>query len=118
MHVTMDLVGGPYLTMSVRAAAARGRIMLIGTIAGGSATVPVGMILGKRLSLRGTVMRARPLDEKRAVSAAFARDVVPLFESGALVPNIDSVYELSEIREAHLRLASNATFGKVVVRLG
>ena len=117
MHVTMDLVGGPYLAMSIRAAAPRGRIMLVGTVAGRTGTIPVGMILGKRLSLRGTVMRARSLEEKRAVNAAFAREVVPLFESGALVPTIDSVFELSEIREAHARLASNATFGKVVVRI-
>jgi putative PIG3 family NAD(P)H quinone oxidoreductase len=118
MHVTMDLVGGPYLAMSIRAAALRGRIMLVGTVAGRSATIPVGMILGKRLVVRGTVMRARSLEEKRAVNAAFARDVGPLFESGALVPTIDSVFGLSEIREAHARLASNATFGKVVVRVG
>jgi NADPH:quinone reductase len=118
MHVTMDLVGGPYLAISIRAAAPRGRIMLIGTVAGRAGTIPAGMILGKRLTLRGTVMRARSLDEKRTVAAAFARDVVPLFESGTLVPTIDTVYELSEIREAHARLASNATFGKVVVRVG
>jgi putative PIG3 family NAD(P)H quinone oxidoreductase len=117
MHLTMDLVGGPYLAMSIRAAAPRGRIMLVGTVAGRSGTVPVGMILGKRLTIRGTVMRARSLEEKRAVNAAFVRDVVPLFDSGALVPTIDSVYELSEIREAHERLAGNATFGKVVIRV-
>ena len=89
MHVTMDLVGGPYLAMSIRAAAPRGRIMLVGTVAGRTGTIPVGMILGKRLSLRGTVMRARSLEEKRAVNAAFAREVVPLFESGALVPTMN-----------------------------
>jgi putative PIG3 family NAD(P)H quinone oxidoreductase len=118
MHVTMDLVGGPYLAMSVRAAARQGRIMLVGTVAGRSSTLPIGMILGKRLTLRGTVMRARSLDEKRAVNAAFARDVVPLLESEVLRPSIDAVFELAEIRDAHIRLASNATFGKVVIRIG
>ncbi len=115
--VTLDLVGGAYVAASVRAAAPRGRIMLIGTVAGRTATLPLGMLLGKRLTVRGTVLRARPLDEKRAVTAAFARDVVPLFESGVLRPTVDQVFDLADMRAAHERLASNATFGKVVVRV-
>jgi putative PIG3 family NAD(P)H quinone oxidoreductase len=116
-EVTLDLLGGPYLAASIHAAARRGRIMLIGTIAGRNATVPAGMILGKRLSLRGTVLRARSVEEKRAVTAAFARDVLPLLASGTVRPTVDHVYELDEIRDAHERLASNATFGKVVLRI-
>jgi len=117
MDVTVDLVGGPYLASSIRTAALKGRIMLIGTIAGRSATVPVGMILGKRLTLRGTVLRARSLDEKRAVTAAFARDVVPLVAAGTLRPVIDQVYSLDEIRVAHERMASNESFGKIVLQI-
>ena len=115
IDVTLDLLGGPYVGASVRAAASRGRIVLIGTIAGRNASVPVGMILGKRLTLRGTVLRARSSEEKRAVTAAFARDVVPLFATAGLRPNVDRVYALQDIRAAHERLASNATFGKVIV---
>jgi NADPH:quinone reductase-like Zn-dependent oxidoreductase len=92
--------------------------MLIGTVAGRSATIPVGMVLGKRLTLRGTVLRARAIEEKREVTAAFARDVVPLLESGAIRPTVDSVLELGDIRAAHERLASNETFGKVVLDHG
>ncbi|HXT15966.1 MAG TPA: NAD(P)H-quinone oxidoreductase [Gemmatimonadaceae bacterium] len=117
IHVTLDLVGGAYLPASIRAAASRGRIMLIGTVAGRTASVPLGNILGKRLTLRGTVMRARPLEEKRAVAAAFAREVVPRFADGTLEPTVDSVFSLEEIQRAHERLASNATFGKVVVTI-
>src|SRR5262245_41617682 len=95
--VTLDLVGGPYLGASIRVAAPRGRIMLVGSVAGRVATIPNGMILGKRLTLRGTVLRARSLDEKRAVTAAFAHDVVPLLETGALRPTVDTVFDLAEI---------------------
>jgi putative PIG3 family NAD(P)H quinone oxidoreductase len=114
IDVTLDLVGGPYLPASIRAAAARGRIMLIGTIAGRNATVPLGVILGKRLTLRGTVLRARSIEEKRAVTAAFARDVVPSLGE-RMQPIVDSVFPLDEIRAAHERLGSNETFGKVVI---
>ena len=117
IDVTLDLVGGEYLGASIRASALRGRIMLIGTVAGRSSTVPTGMILGKRLTLRGTVLRARALEEKRAVNAAFAAEVVPLFESGVLAPTIDSVFDFAQAGAAHERVAGNATFGKVVLRV-
>jgi putative PIG3 family NAD(P)H quinone oxidoreductase len=116
--VTIDLVGGDYLPASIRAAAARGRIMLVGTMAGRTATLPLGMVLGKRLTLRGTVLRSRSLEEKRIVTAAFARDVVPLFASGGLRPTVDSIFDLADIRGAHERLAGNMSFGKIVLRVG
>lgn len=117
IDVTLDLVGGAYVPADVRAAATRGRIMIIGTVAGATATVPIGMVLRKRLTLRGTALRSRTLEEKRAVTQAFARDVVPLFETGALRPTIDQVFDLEQIGAAHERLASNATFGKIVLRV-
>ena len=118
IDVTLDLVAGAYVPAEIQAAAKRGRIMFIGTVAGRTATVPIGMILGKRLTLRGTVLRARSIEEKREVTAAFARDVVPLFESGVLGPTVDRVFPLVEIAAAHERLASNETFGKVVIDHG
>ena len=118
IDVTLDLVGGAYVPADVRAAAPRGRIMIIGTIAGATASVPIGMVLRKRLTIRGTALRSRTLEEKRAVTEAFARGVVPLFDTGALRPTIDQVFDLEQIAAAHERLASNATFGKVVLRMG
>ena len=114
--ITMDLVGGPYLGASIRASSPRGRIMLVGAIAGRVGTIPIGMILNKRLTLRGTVLRTRSIDEKRAVTAAFARDVVPLLGAGDLRPTVDSVFDLDDVRQAHERLESNVTFGKVVLK--
>jgi putative PIG3 family NAD(P)H quinone oxidoreductase len=118
IDITLDLLGGGYLVASIQAAARRGRIMLIGTVAGRSATIPLGVVLGKRLSLRGTVLRARGVEEKRVVTSAFARDVVPLLESGSLRPTIDRVFPLDQISAAHERLASNKTFGNVVLEIG
>lgn len=117
IDVTLDLVGGGYVPADVRAAAVKGRIMIIGTIAGATAAIPIGMVLRKRLTIRGTALRSRSIDEKRAVTAAFARDVVPLFETGALRATVDQVFELEQITAAHERLAGNATFGKVVLRV-
>ncbi|HEV8446524.1 MAG TPA: NAD(P)H-quinone oxidoreductase [Gemmatimonadaceae bacterium] len=115
--VVLDLVGGDYVGANIRAASSKGRIMIIGTVAGRTASIPVGMVLGKRLTLIGTVLRSRSVDEKRAVTAAFTRDIVPLVASGTLRPTIDTVLDLADVAKAHERLAGNATFGKVVLRV-
>jgi putative PIG3 family NAD(P)H quinone oxidoreductase len=114
-EIVLDLVGGPYTSVSVAAAAPKGRIILIGTMAGRDAPLPLGVILGKRLTLRGTVLRARPLEEKITATRAFAAQVVPLLASGIVRPVIDKVFPLDEIAAAHRHLESNATFGKVVI---
>jgi NADPH:quinone reductase len=117
IDVILELVGGDYMSLDIRVAARQGRIILIGTIAGASATVPLGAILSKRITLRGTVLRSRPLEEKILATRGFERDVVPLLARGVIRPVIDSVYPLDQIQEAHARLESNETFGKVVVQV-
>jgi putative PIG3 family NAD(P)H quinone oxidoreductase len=114
-EIVLDLLGGAYVPASVEALGLKGRLMLIGTVAGPRATIEVGRILAKRLTIRGTVLRARSLPEKTAVADAFARDVVPLLERKAVVPVIDSVFPLARIADAHRRMESNASFGKVVL---
>ncbi|HEY8410255.1 MAG TPA: NAD(P)H-quinone oxidoreductase [Pyrinomonadaceae bacterium] len=113
--VVLDLNGGPYFAASLEAMAPRGRIILIGGVAGGKADVDLYQILGKRLHVIGTVLRARSLEEKIAITAAFAREVAPLLDSGSIQPVIDSVFPLEQIQDAHRRLESNQTFGKVVL---
>ncbi len=116
--VILDLVGGPYVAASVDALALKGRLMLIATSAGRRAEFDLARALSRRVTLRGTVLRARPLDEKIAVTSAFAEEVVPLFAAGKLRPNIDSVFPFTDVRAAHQRLESNQTFGKVVLTFG
>ena len=116
-NVALDLVGGAYLRPTLEALAPRGRVMLIGTVAGAEATLPLGTILRKRLTIRGTVLRSRTLDERAHDARAFADRVVPLLASGTVRPTIDRVLTLDEIAEAHRVIESNATEGKVVLRM-
>jgi NADPH:quinone reductase-like Zn-dependent oxidoreductase len=116
VHVVMDLVGGAHTPRSVRVLAPRGRIVLVGTPAGARAELDLGLLLRKRASITGTVLRARPLEEKIALARDFAGAVLPLFDSRRLRPVIDRVLSFAEIREAHRVLESDESFGKVVLR--
>jgi putative PIG3 family NAD(P)H quinone oxidoreductase len=115
VDVILDLVGGPYLAGNQRVVAERGRHVVVGVPGGSEAQLSLRALMGRRSSIRGTVLRARPLAEKRALAEAFTRDVLPGFASGELVPVIDRVYPASEVAEAHRRMESNASFGKILL---
>jgi len=113
--VVLDLVGGTYTPASVDTLATRGRLMLVGLVAGATATFDLRRILSRRASIIGTVLRARTVDEKAAATSAFIRDLGPSFERGALRPVVDRQFSLDRIGDAHRRMESNESFGKVLI---
>jgi putative PIG3 family NAD(P)H quinone oxidoreductase len=114
--VVLELVGGPYVDEDIRAVCVLGRIVLVGLLAGGRTEIDLGGVLRKRIRIFGTVLRARPLEEKIAAMRAFEAQVVPLFQRGLLEPVIDTVMDLDAAAAAHARMASNIGFGKIVLR--
>jgi NADPH:quinone reductase-like Zn-dependent oxidoreductase len=117
VDVVLDLLGGDYVRAGVECLAVKGRMMLVGAVAGAQATIDVRRVLGKRATLRGTVLRARALAEKIEVTRRFDEEVVPRLVSGELEPVVDSVFPLARIADAHRRMESNETFGKVVIEI-
>jgi NADPH:quinone reductase-like Zn-dependent oxidoreductase len=113
--VVLDLVGGDYLAETVAALAPRARVLQIGTLAGVAAELPLGLLMRARATLTGTVMRARPLEEKIAVARAFEQAAGPLFASGKLKPVVDTTCDAADARAAFERMRSNATAGKIVL---
>jgi NADPH2:quinone reductase len=117
VDVILELVGGSYLAEDFRCAAPRARIVLVGLLAGAKAELDLRMMLHRRLRLLGTVLRARPLEEKIAATQDFVRHVVPLLAGGLVRPVVDRVMPLAAAGEAHAYMASNDGFGKVVLAL-
>ncbi len=115
VDVILDTVGGAYLGENVAALAPGGTMVVIGLMGGVKGELPLGVLLGKRLSIIGSVLRARPLEEKAALSQAFTRAVLPSLTDGTLRPVIDTVMPMSEVAEAHRRMDANETFGKIVL---
>lgn len=117
MNVVLDLVGGAYFSPSIDAMAPLGRLMVIGTIAGRDAQIPLGRVLSSRITIRGTMLRGRALEEKIAATRAFEEQVVPLLGRGIVRAIVDREYPLADVRAAHSRLESNETVGKIVLRV-
>jgi len=115
VNALMDLVGGNYLDGNLRVLAPRGRIVLVGLTSGPAAQLNMGALLHKRLTIVGTTLRGRPLEEKIALAREFSERVVPLFDAGRLRPVVDRVFPFDEIKDAHELMESNRTFGKIVL---
>jgi putative PIG3 family NAD(P)H quinone oxidoreductase len=115
IDVVIDLVGAKYLDASLRAMAAKGRLVLVSTSAGAEAMLDLSTVMSKRLTIVGTMLRTRPNEEKATATRLFAEQVVPLLADGTITPVVDRVYKLEEVREAHARMESNESFGKIVL---
>ncbi|CAB4342270.1 MAG: zinc-binding dehydrogenase [Actinobacteria bacterium] len=115
IDVVLDVIGGDYVDKNIAAIRVGGRIVQVGTMGGGRTEVSIGMLLPKRASLIGTVLRARPLAEKIAITQRFSKEILPLFDSGLVKPVIDSRYALSAIAEAHAYMETNANVGKILI---
>ena len=118
VSAVLDLVGGNYLEGNLRVLATKGRIVVVGLTAGAIAPMNMGILLRKRATMIGTVLRARPLEEKTALAREFSDRIVPFFENGRLKPIVDRVFSFGEIRAAHQLMEADRNFGKIVLTWG
>src|SRR5215813_13915196 len=115
IDVVLDLVGAGYLEANLKSLAPRGRLMLVGTTSGARASIDFGIVMSKRLTITGTVLRARSEEEKATATRLFTAHVVPLLAEGKVRPVVDRTYRLEEVGEAHARMEANENFGKIVL---
>ncbi|HEX3282712.1 MAG TPA: NAD(P)H-quinone oxidoreductase [Pyrinomonadaceae bacterium] len=115
VNVIIDLVGAAYMEANLNALGSHGRLVLVGTTAGAKTTFDISVAMGKRLTIIGTMLRGRSLEEKATATRLFAEQVVPLLAAGTVRPVVDKVYKMDEIRDAHARMEGNESFGKIVL---
>ena len=120
VDVVLDVLGGPALADNLHVLGLRGRLVLLGFLAGSRTTADLGPILRKRLEVIGTVMRTRGPEERAPLVRAFTERMLPLFDqriehAAPLRPVLERTYPMTELAEAHHVLESNETFGKVVL---
>ncbi len=118
VDVVLELVGGAYVAEDLRAMAQNGRIVLVGLTAGTQGEIDLGLLLRKRITLKGTVMRARPLEEKIQAAQLLDRNISPWVAKRIVKPVVDRVFPLEEAAAAHAYVAGDQSFGKVLLRMG
>ena len=113
----LDTIGGPYLQRNLDCLAPGGRLLLIGMQGGAGAELRLTPILLKRLTIAGSTLRSRSLDEKAAIAAEVRAEVWPLLESGRVRPIMHHLLPLAEAAAAHSVLEAGGHRGKVVLTL-
>ena len=116
VDVVLDVIGGDYLPRNVSCLRTNGRIVQVGMMsAGGSVPFNPATLMARRATLIGTTLRARPIEEKIAVTRQFAAEILPHVAAGAMAPVIDSRFALEEAASAHERMEANLNAGKIVL---
>jgi NADPH:quinone reductase-like Zn-dependent oxidoreductase len=110
----LDVVGADYLGRNIECLAHDGHLVIIGGVTD-PAPLDIGVLMSKRASVTGTMLRARPPQQKVDIIAGVTRDVLPLFETGAVRVVVDTVIPLADAAEAHRLLESRRTVGKVIL---
>lgn len=112
----VDLVGGAYLEENQAVLAMSGRHVVVGVPGGTTGKVDLRRLMATRGSITGTVLRARPPEEKAELARSFERRILPLFETGELQPVLGETLTPEEVGEGHRRMEENRTFGKLVLQ--
>ncbi len=113
--VVLDMVGGPYIQKNLDVLNDQGRLVIIAFLQGPTAQINFMRLMLKRLTITGSTLRARGVDEKARIAKQVERHVWPWIEAGRVKPVIDSTFPLTEAEQAHARLQSGAHAGKIVL---
>jgi len=117
VDVVLDSIGAPYLERNLAALAVGGRLVVIGLMGGAKAELNLAALLARRLSVIGSTLRARPVEEKAKLVAAFLARFGDALASRAIAPVVDRVLPLAQAGEAHRAMKASEHFGKIALRV-
>jgi NADPH2:quinone reductase len=118
VDVVLDIIGGSYVARNLSVLAVDGRLVQIGLMEGNPmAEVDLRRILGRRLTITGSTLRPRSVEEKGQIATALRREVWPLLEARAVTPLIDRTFPLAAAAEAHRLMERSDHVGKIVLTI-
>jgi putative PIG3 family NAD(P)H quinone oxidoreductase len=115
VDVILDMVGGDYLDRNLQVAAVEGRLVIISMLGGSRAEIKLNLVVAKRLTVTGSTLRARSVEEKAAVADAVRGNVWPLLVAGRVRPVIHATFPFAEAAAAHELMESSNHIGKIVL---
>lgn len=115
VDVILDIIGGDYFGRNLECLAMNGRLVQVGLLGGGRAQIDLSRLLHRRLTITGSTLRARTVEEKGALARDVEANVWPLLAAGRVAPIIDRTFPLTAAAEAHRRMESSEHIGKIVL---
>jgi threonine dehydrogenase-like Zn-dependent dehydrogenase len=115
VDLILDMVGGDYTPRNLDLLALEGRLIQIAFRKSSQATVDLSLVMRKRLTLTGSLLRPRSVAEKGAIAAALREHVWPLFERQAVRPVVHETFSLDRAADAHRLMESSEHIGKLAL---
>ncbi|MGZ3238729.1 MAG: NAD(P)H-quinone oxidoreductase [Burkholderiaceae bacterium] len=117
VDVILDMVGGDYVAREINCLADDGRLALIAFIGGAKATIDLGQVLRRRLTITGSTLRPRSVEFKAAIALKLKEKVWPLLDSRQIKPVIYQTFPLEQAAQAHALMETSEHIGKIVLVL-
>ena len=117
VDVILDMVGQDYFARNMALLRTEGRMVVIATLSGSQTELDLRQLLGKRLTLKGSTLRSRPLEERVALKESFLARFGEALAAGRLKPIIDTVVEIKDAERAHRRMQDNRNSGKLILQV-
>lgn len=117
VDVILDMVGGAYIMREIDCLADDGRLAVIALLGGAKATLDLGQVLRRRLTITGSTLRPRSVEFKAAIADKLRKHIWPLLESGKIKPVIYKVFALEDAEQAHVLMETSMHIGKIVLRV-
>ena len=117
VDLILDHVGAKYLAPNMNSLAYKGRLVIIGVTSGIKAELNLALMMVKRQSIIGSVLRSRPVPEKSEIVAEFTRRALPKFADRTIVPIIEKVFTIDQVVDAHRMMEEDRHFGKIVMKI-
>ena len=115
VDLILDIVGRDYFERNIAVLAPRGRLVCIASMSGAKAELDIAVLMRKRLSVIGSVLRSRTLDEKARIVTDFTQSLLPLFEKGELKPVVHSILSFADVESAHETMRRSKHVGKILL---
>ena len=117
VDLILDMVGGAYIARNIRALAMDGRLAMIAFLGGPKAEINFAQIMTKRITVTGSTLRPRSVQDKAVIAEALREVVWPMIEAGRIAPVMDSTFPLDQAADAHRRIESSGHIGKIVLEV-
>ncbi|HWZ35982.1 MAG TPA: NAD(P)H-quinone oxidoreductase [Mucilaginibacter sp.] len=115
VDVILDMIGGSYTPRNLKCLADDGRLVMINAMGGKDAQVDLSLVMRKRLSISGSMLRPRSAAFKAAIAASLEKNIWPLIASGQVKPVVNAIFPAHQAADAHTLMESSQHVGKIVL---
>jgi putative PIG3 family NAD(P)H quinone oxidoreductase len=115
VNVVLDIIGGEYFERNLSVLAMDGRLIQVGLMGGPKTQLNLIPVMQRRLTITGSLLRPRTVEEKGAIAKALEAQVWPLLNAGTVKPIIQGTFPLARAAEAHRALEEGDHIGKIVL---